>query len=278
MFSCEETWDIYLTFGRVKKHVRTFKVRAVDPDRLCEPAGTLWLRLPRNAMSLCYELEGLADVDRKEDGLDRGFDISFENPEGRVLVSFETQEDTPEGSIAVNFRYCVPHQPWKTHLSEHSLTVVFHLPIGIPENWIERLGFLAMLFRSNGRLVKTSRLPYAAQVILRSLKEYYFLPWGCKIQYGTTTKEGRLRSLLYTPRQLVYEREATEWIRKGQSSLCFEVIPLSLVENLMVGAILGLILVKFVHFLPIWSVIVLLILLLPIFSRGLIWKFLHLFK
>ena len=94
MFSCEETWDIYLTFGRVKKHVRTFKVRAVDPDRLCEPAGTLWLRLPRNAMSSCYELEGLANVDPKEDGLDRGFDISFENPEGRVLVSFETQEDT----------------------------------------------------------------------------------------------------------------------------------------------------------------------------------------
>jgi len=276
MFSCEETWDVFLTFGRIKRHVRTFTLKLTDPSRLHQPVGTLWFKLPKCAEPIDCNFDGIACVPVKEDGLNRSISISFERTEGRVRISFDTQEDTPEGSIIVDFVYPNP-QRWH---GMHDLKVVFHLPIGFPQKWIQRLGVFALLFPTdNNRLVvATSRLPYAVQVFLRSLKEYYCLPWGCKIKYGTTTKEGRLHSLLYTPRRLVYDEEATEWIRKGQSNLYFEVSPQPLVENLIVAGILGFLIDRYVPFLPLWGIIVILILLLPIFSRGLVWRFLHLFK
>lgn len=285
MFACEETWDIFLTFGQKKRHVRTFKLMLTDSSQAQQPTETLWLRLPRNASLVEYKLNGANCPEPIEDGLDRGISICFDNPEVCVHVSFETLEDPTECSSVINFRYPIPKKPsWKTYLGEHSLKLVFHLPLGLPPNltkWVHRLGFISLVFRRKNWISSvTSRPPHFVQVFLRIFKEYYSLPWGYEFEYGTNTKEGKLDSLFITPRRIIYEEGQTEWIRKGSAPLgpYIGIRPRPIIEALVIAAIIGLLMKHFLPLFPVWLMIILLCLLLPIFSRGLIWKLIHLFR
>lgn len=265
MFSCEETWNVHLTFGRTKKHVRTFKLKLTDPSQLHQSVGTLWFRLPRGSSAIKYESECIDYSTVRQDGSDRGIDINFQKPEGWVSVSFETHEDTPEGCNLVNFEYTMPRRR-PTPSDERNLRVTFHFPMGLPSGWFERLGFLRLLFPKMIRLV--TRLP-------NTLKEFYSPPWGCKIEYAKPTLRGKLQSHSWISRRLVYDEESTEFLKRGQSYLFFTVKPCMEAPIVAIG--IGLVAAQFSS-VPLWLIILVLILIFPLFTRAGILQFFSLIR
>lgn len=276
MFSCEETWDVYLSFGKKKRHVRTFILKPISSVQRQQTSDTLWFRLPRDSDQAEYKIDD-AIVHPIEEGLDRGIDISPIVTETRVCVSFETPQDRNESCCTINYRYPIPrHASWRVAFSDHTLELKFHLPIGLPPNWTEwihRLGFLSIIFGRNRWIewIRT-RLPGI-------FKDFYSLPWGYVIEYGAPKIKGRLDSLCFIPRRIIYNNSDTRWMIKGSTLGPFiDIRPNSVIEALVIAAIIGLLIERFFPSFPIWFAIVALCLLLPIFSHGLLWKLFHLFK
>jgi len=257
MFSCEESWEIYLTFGWSRRQVRVFKLKLTDQGQLRKPAGTLWFKLPRGFCDIKYESEGISCSTPREDGLDRGIDISFQNSEGWIRVSFDTYEHTTEGSNLVKFECPMPRRR-PTPSDKRSLRVIFHFPTGLPPSWLERMGFLRLLFTKIVELV--TKLPL-------TLEEFYSPPWGCRIEYSKPTLHGKLHSHCWIPRRLVYDEESTLFLKQGQSYLQFTVKPCMEAPMVATGIGIGLAIAQF-PFLPIWLIVLLLILVFPLLTRA----------
>jgi hypothetical protein len=271
MFSCEETWNVHLSFGRSRTHVRTFYLKLSDDAPLNQPAGTLWFRLPQNAGKVEYSSEGVNYV-LSVDGLDRGLDVTFQNRVGTVEASFLSEEETDQESLLVNFRYNTPHRGWKKQWGDRHFKLIFHFPVGLPPNfmrWVNRVEFLHSI------LAKSNRLNLAASRLPSPIREYYFPPWGYIIDYDSNTLYGDIHGLLFTGRRLEYGFNKTRWMSRGQSALCFSLK--ANWESPFVAIIVGILLNRLSP-IPVWSIIVILILIFPIFSSGLVWKVLHLLK
>lgn len=279
MLSCEETWDVYLAFDGGTRHVRTFTLRCGDQCQSMQPAGTLWFRLPRDSSAVEYQTDGISFSPSSvtEEGMNRGIDVIFQKPIAWVRASFTTKKTPTPTSLEIDFRYRRP-EGHKNQISNQCHKIVFHLPIGLPQDWTRfsrRLEFLVLAFRKGKSGNAESRQTRTLPLALQCAREYYFPPWGYHIEYHSKTRKGDKHGLFLVPRCLIYEGEKARWAGQGQSLLHFTIRPN--MEGPFLGIIAGIVLVKLLSA-PIWLVAFLIALFFPVLSRGFIWKILHLFS
>ena len=221
-------------------------------------------------------MDGLLWSDPQESGLDRGIAVVFTEPEGSIQVSFDTPgQMLGDGCISVRFKYRIPEKPWKKDVTQQNLEVIFHLPIGLPLNWMHRFEIIKGRSSTRDRTSSPSLLNRLLWKPIEVFKEYYSIPWGYSIDYESATLHGKLHGLFYAERRLVYAQGNTRWLGAGQTELHFTVRPN--LEAPFVGIAAGLVLTHFTP-LPVWSIVVVLILIFPLFSRGSFWKVVELLR